>query len=121
MCQWNTEIDYCDDAVKACRASAPTSCQQLAKCMWRTGVETNEIAVAFGVNAQLVNPGQSEIFVFPKLVVEGEEIVSGATIVIETNYQRGKDLLELTYPTTIQTQWIQQSGTLRLRRSEQRR
>lgn len=115
ICAWNGNLNFCEETIKACRFNTSATCQAASRCNWMTGSDANALATQLGTPVQLINPGQPEIFVFPLIKRStSQTIVNGATVTIESGYVRGKDLLELTYPTSINSQWLVQSGTLKL-------
>lgn len=114
MCDWMSAFNICVETVKVCQYPTEATCNTITKCMWRTGASANAIAKSVGVNSLLINPGQLEVYIFPQVAVNDDTLINGATVTIESNYQRGKDILELTFPTTIVATWLAASGTLML-------
>ena len=114
MCAFDSTIGICNPQVKACPYDNQKDCNALSTCAWRTGDTSNAYATAARLPVKLVSPGQTEIYPFMDLWVASSDKIHGATVTIETNYQRGKDLLDFNYGKTIHMDWYEESGTLRL-------
>jgi len=132
MCQWiatleGATVNFCETKVRRCRwdgdIESPTftydnqqGCDNVNLCSWDNGVDTQTLADQLQVNSVMFNPGQPSIFPFPSLTVADDDTyVGGATVVIESNYQRGKDILMLSYPANnLATAWLPASGVLLL-------
>jgi len=117
VCKWNSVTSFCDEVVTKCTIfNTSDQCMDAIACTWRTGVKANTYAASLGFPVQLYNPGEAQqpIFAFPQLLESQNDIVMGGTVTIEKFYQRGKDHLELLYPSAIATQWDPTSGTLHL-------
>ncbi|CUI14462.1 transmembrane protein, putative [Bodo saltans] len=112
MCSWDTTLLFCKDAPQACRFSTNANCITAPQCVWRTGMNTNALAGSLGLGARLVNPGQSPTYPFSTLSINSQDMFYGASVSIENGYQLGKDVLTMTYPTSVSTTWVPQSGLL---------
>jgi len=120
VCAWNSVTQFCEPIVTTCTlyntSSSCASATAKEGCHWRTGTTANAMGQLYNAPTQLFNPGpvQEPIFVFPTLSLSSSDIIWGATVTIEQNFQRGKDVLQLLYPSVMQTVWDPTSGTLSL-------
>lgn len=117
VCQWSATTSFCEEVVTKCTVfNTSTQCMDAVSCTWRTGVKANAYAATMNAPVQLYNPGtaQRPIFAFPELKVASNVEVWGGAVTIEKFFQRGKDKLELLYPSAIATRWDPASGTLHL-------
>ena len=114
QCLYNVVLELCEPVLTVCNFTSPTSCSTVAACTWRAGASAVAYGNSLSLPTQLVNPGQSPIYPFYNLQDSTPDVVNGATVSIETNYERGKDQLVSTYNLKVSSLWMEQSGTLLL-------
>ena len=106
MCVWKGKDEgaHCANGIKVCQQTDGASCGQQTACVWRTGANDMTWGRAIDAPVQLVNPNAEGSFPFVTLrgIVhdrdEVEETIDGASVTIEENFQRGKDVLDVAYP-----------------------
>eukprot|EP00744_Colponema_vietnamica_P001216 GILI01002039.1.p1 GENE.GILI01002039.1~~GILI01002039.1.p1 ORF type:complete len:1867 (+),score=526.04 GILI01002039.1:402-5603(+) len=98
MCAWDSTYNYCRSGITVCQQAIGSTCSGQTSCIWRTGGTEMTWGQTIDAPVQLVNPNEDEIFPFVTLQGIDERVISGASVTIEENYQRGKDLLDIAYP-----------------------
>jgi len=114
MCTYDSLYSLCRPSVDVCQYLTQSQCNTISPCSWRTGSSALSLAGSAGVPLQLFNPGQEEIYPFDTLEAASTQVIYGATVTIEGNYQRGKDVLQSTYTQLVRGTWIESAGTLKL-------
>ena len=116
MCGWDATIAFCVPQMKNCTQTTPQECATQSNCVWRVGTVPNALALSLGGAAQLINPTQKRIFVFPNVLTDVANsdtiMINGATVTIEGNFQRGKDVLAIAFPAPVTSKFLPASGTL---------
>jgi hypothetical protein len=96
----------CLDDMNVCDYETEEQCTKLS-CNW--------VEVKADSDSILYNPGDSPRAVLSRVSLAGGDLIDGAVVYIQENYQRGKDYLILSSgSSTIQAHWVDASGALHL-------
>jgi len=112
MCSYDSTLEICQPSMTVCPYTTKTLCNSVSVCHWRDGTNTISSAQTAGLPLQMFNPGQKAIYPFDTLAINSDTIIFGATVTIEDNYQRGKDVLQSTYNQNVSSVWIEAAGKL---------
>jgi hypothetical protein len=114
MCAYDEIYGLCQPSMDVCPYKSLDTCNSITACAWRTGASALTLAASANIPIQLFMPGQAAIFPFDTLDSSDQTMVHGATVIIEGNYQRGKDVLQSTFTAVVSGSWLESAGTLTL-------